>query len=107
MKIRFMFLRNKKLQPVGCLAISRNDDCSEVFYQYSVLNPSDNFNRKLARDLATGRLANSPIKIDCLNNTNFNNMTEVTAAVMDHLEATSSAPTRARKAAKLWLEGYV
>lgn len=110
MKIRFMFLRDRRNSPVGCLAITVSSDMTVVNYQYSVLNPVDGFNRSLARELAAGRLVTKPIVIgkgDSFlpsGSYKFRGMHDITRAVMSHLATDAHAPKRASKAAELWLD---
>lgn len=103
MKIRFMFLRDRRNSPVGCLAITVSSNMTEVNYQYSVLNPVDGFNRALARELAAGRLVTKPISLS-KGGPKFQGIHDITRAVMLHLAHTSLAPKRASKAAELWLD---
>ncbi len=99
MSERVMYLRNRSGQPVGCVMIKRTP--SEIQYNMSVLNPEDDFNRVLARQIAKGRLDSHPRKID---NKQLNlSMHEITRAVMSDIERNIMAPSRARKAAKNWL----
>lgn len=95
-----MFLRNSNGQPVGCLAYSIHSTRTSVKYQLSVLNPIDQFNRSLARQIAIGRLVEKPIHIRNLKGTeSINNIVQV---IMKDIFA-SSLPTRARNAARDWL----
>lgn len=104
MKIRFMFLRDRRNSPVGCLAIIVSPDMTEVNYQYSVLNPVDGFNRALARELAAGRLVTKPIALAPLvRGVKFKGIHDITRAVMSDLSDDAWAPKRASKAASLWL----
>lgn len=100
---RIQFLRDASFHPVGCVAISVNRLRGELQYQYSVLNPSDDFNRKLARQLALGRLVENPIKLPLSRDAN---MHEISTVVMTDLEHSDNAPSRAVKAAKLWLNDH-
>lgn len=108
MDTRIMFLRNaphpdhRLGSPCGCLAISVDRRNHRLSYQYSVLNPADQFNRKLARQLAIGRLVESPITIACPRSENLS-MHNISWIVMSHL-AGSKAPVRAIKAANNWLD---
>lgn len=97
---RIMFLRAKDNNPVGCLAIRINPRTKFVEYQLSVLNPVDNFDRKLARQLALGRLEESPVTLRVPADPT---MFDISVAVMRDLSATKSAPNRAQSAAKRWL----
>lgn len=105
MSHRIMYLRDRKGQPVGCIAIKVHRDAGTdrgtlLTYQYSVLNPQDRFNRALARQLALGRLVESPFTARTLLNPS---MYEINLAVMKDIARDSDAPTRARNAAKLWI----
>lgn len=102
--IRFMFLRNQSGAPVGCLAIDIN--FRTITYGWSVLNPRDKFDRRLAREIAQGRLEKTLglefVKLP-ISNTGKVSMHDISRAVMHHLATNKLAPTRARKAATLWL----
>lgn len=109
MEHRIQFLRDSKGQPVGCVAIKvkpvtvtgHAGGTTLVTYQMSVLNPLDQFDRRMARHLALGRLQEAPLTttIDHLMPTR----TEISRAVMQDIKHDPSAPTRARKAARQWL----
>jgi hypothetical protein len=98
---RIMFLRNESYRPVGCIAITVNRHSKTASYQFSVLNPADNFDRKIARQLAIGRLVEQPIDVYISNNASMHDISE---SVMVDLAFSERAPTRAIKAAKLWLQ---
>lgn len=73
------FVRNDKGMPVGCLAfrdVYGSDDEIFVEYGFSVHNPSDNWNRKLARQLAIGRMIESPYRLVSGPNWNISRMIE-------------------------------
>lgn len=103
MSIRFMFLRDKDKQPIGCIAVDYIHGRLE--YGLSVLNPKDKFDRRLARSIAIGRWGtnSSCNHIPFVKDDSFN-MHLVSSTVMKHLIANKAAPARARKAAKLWLQ---
>lgn len=113
-KFRYMYLRDERRNPIGCLAIRLHRKKGYLEYQVSVVNPVDRispmtgkntpFNRNVAKDLAVGRLVTQgllvPIKDDIT-------MSQVTRAVMSDLASLPSTmpiPARAIKAAKLWLK---
>lgn len=107
---RFMFLRTsyehlRKSTPLGCVAISLTDNKNRVTYQVSVCNPSDEFNRSQARQLALGRLIEKPKTaiVGVVNPT----MHDITRAVMLAVEKDSDVPSRARKAATAWLDSML
>jgi hypothetical protein len=105
-KVRFMFLRDEKKQPIGCLAIQINEP--NIYYAWSVVNPLDKFDRARARNIATIRLG---LFAKCYGISNFItpdvSMHDVSRAVMQDLVLNKSTPTRARKAAELWLQNQV
>ncbi len=124
MEYRFQYLRDRSGQPVGCVAIktSVGDFGLQVEYQVSVLNPLDRFDRTLARSIAVERLKKRPIVIEEMLGINAT-MHQITSAVMSHLVETPvtttvvggvtipwdvqmNVPSRARKAAKLWLKEH-
>ncbi len=60
---RFLYVRNDKKFPVGCIAFVRDkseDDCDQVIYNYSVYNPNEKFDKKTARIWAAGMMATDP-----------------------------------------------
>jgi len=107
MEHRIQFLRDSKGQAIGCLAIKaesnvgRNGGYTTITYQMSVLNPLDKFDRKMARQLALGRLVESPISLTMRDSTPHRKA--ITQLVMENIKNDPLAPTRARKAANLWL----
>ena len=102
-EIRVMYLRDRKGQPVGCIACQVNRAGHDYVgsYQLSVLNPSDKFNRSVARQLAKGRLLENPHHIEL---PTVPSMHEVTEKIMRSILVNKDAPTRARKAAQRWLD---
>lgn len=108
MSRRIMFLRSSNGHPVGCIAISisKRKNLNSIQYQLSVLNPQDKFNRALARQIAIGRLMENPLHIVIDKNAN---MHDISLAVMNHITSIGKGkfPTRAVKAAKLWLSKIV
>jgi len=121
--IRIVFLRDNKFQPVGCVAIEIDRDT--IKYSYSVLNPHDHFDRKLSRHIALGRLLEIPRYLEVKSHrvdgptieyaNGYNTLTgkqdtskmtrhHITSQVMqDLVSCAEKVPTRAIKAAKLWL----
>ena len=103
---RIQFLRDSRHQPVGCLAIQTRvvidgfSTTTLICYQMSVLNPKDNFDRPLARQLALGRMVEAPLTTTVAGAEP--SMHEITEAIMRDVAADSLAPTRARAAARLW-----
>lgn len=110
--VRFQFLRDSKGQPIGCVAIKTQNvgDHKEVMalclveYQFSVLNPLDRFDRTLARDIAAHRLDKKPLCAGTL--PHHPSMHHITEKVMEHLASAYPIPSRAKKAAKLWMHTH-
>lgn len=98
---RVMFLRDPSGMPVGCLAIGLTRSRKTIKYQVSVLNPVDKFDRKLARQIALGRLMESSYSAPSTNN--IPDMHQISRDVMQHLSKNEDVPSRASRAAKRWL----
>jgi len=101
--IRVMYLRDRRGSIVGCIACQVNRSGHDYVgsYQLSVLNPADKFNRGVARQLAKGRLLESPRHIEL---PTVPSMHEVTERIMQNILLDKNVPTRARKAAQRWLD---
>ena len=95
--IRFIYLRDSNRRPVGCIATRRDGD--NLLYQLSIANPKDQFNKSLARYIATERLTEKPVALDA---SGMNSGHALSALVMTSL--LNSRHTRAKMAAKLWLK---
>ena len=103
MSDRTMFLRDKSGSPVGCLAIVIYPNDNVIEYQFSVANlKQDTFDREVARGLALGRLVENPITVSLPKK--HQNMFDISRAVMKNLVRRHGTPSRAVKAAKLWLK---
>lgn len=100
MSRRIMYLRSEIGHPVGCLAIQLNRHDGQISYGLSVLNPRDRFNRAVARQLALGRLVEEPFKVNISREATMHDISE---AVMKDILKYKDAPTRAIKAARLWV----
>lgn len=99
--LRIMYLRDSSGRPLGCLAIRLIRSRGVAEYQYSVQNPVDDYERVLGRQLAIGRMVESPFTAKISKNAS---MHEVSHAVMSDLIACKGTPTRAVKAAQNWLQ---
>lgn len=103
MSNRVMYLRDNKNNSVGCVSILVHPVTKLVEYQFSVVNmKQDVFNREVARGLALGRLVEAPIVVSMQHK--HVNMYNISQAVMKNLSRRKGAPSRAVKAAKLWLK---
>ena len=99
---RVMYLRNSKKQIIGCLAMKLSPKNHRVEYQISVLNPLDQFDRELSRCLALGRMVENPFTVRLPKDYSTHT---ISTLVMQSLLTQHNIPTRARKAAKVWLQG--
>jgi hypothetical protein len=115
-KVRYVYLRDSQKFPVGCVAIKLDREASALYYQVSIVNPADRrhpitgkslpFNRDVAKHLALGRLVEKGLLVYMSPTANMN---QVSTLVMTDLASFShplhrgDIPTRAIKAAKLWL----
>lgn len=104
MEHRIQYLREANGHLIGCIALKEHDlkggFYSLVEYRVSVLNPEDQFDKGVARQLALGRLVEAPFTVRVPVHPT---MHEVGAAIMKDIARDSDAPSRARKAAKLWI----
>jgi hypothetical protein len=104
---KFVYLRqaptpsNKKGEPVGCVAFTLDGDV--LNFGVSVQHPSDAFDVKKAKGLALQRLIKAPNPSTFKSETDPVDSNVVIHHVMTLLVSTSGLPTRARKAAKMWL----
>ena len=97
---RIIYLRDISYRPVGTLVVSVNRQKNTAEYQLSTLNPADRFDRKEGQLIALRNLVERPITVllpVCPT------MHDVSRAVMTSLSQSDFAPSRAVKAAKLWL----
>lgn len=101
-QLRYIYLRDTKQQPCACIAVVYNKKASTVSYALSVLNPRDRFNRKVARDLAVGRLVQKGVSID-LSQVKSINCHVISRQILSDLITWEDLPSRARKSAKRWL----
>jgi len=101
MDYRFMFLRTDSGFPVACVAM-KYSKAGMVTYGVSTQHPKDRFNRKLARDLALGRLVSSPwIAVVLGQNPSAH---DISRAVVSDLLKKAVLPSRTYSAAKKWLK---
>jgi len=69
-------------------------------YRVSALNPADNFDKDVGRQLAVGRVVEAPY---CVHVRRGPSMHEVSIAIMRDIVKDSGLPSRVRRAAKSWL----
>lgn len=100
-KNRVMYLRDQHNHPVACVYMNFDRKNGQVNYGLSVLNPQDNFKRSVARQLAIGRMYESPKTVKVT--PDANNHVVATAVVLQLIQESASTPSRAVKAARRWL----
>jgi hypothetical protein len=109
-KVRYMYVRDANWDPVGCIAITVNRSQYRVVYGLSVRNPADaidtlnrrvKFDRKAAQSLALQRLLENPQHSYISKSATQH---EISGAVMQGIIASGSAPSRAVRFAKNWLQ---
>jgi hypothetical protein len=110
MNIRTMYIRDRRSQQIGSLAISVDRKNKRVSYQLSMAHPKDmkdengrtiNFDSAKGRLLALERLIGNPIHAVIKSKAT---MHDITSAVMTSLSKSEVAPSRAIKFAKSWLK---
>ena len=90
------YIRNSKGLPIGCIAfrdVYGPNDETYVEYGFSVRNPSDSWNRSLARQIAIGRMIEQPFRIN--SNPNWN-VTRIIEEINFDLPA-RPVPTRVKR----------
>jgi len=102
-KHQIFYLRDRNGQPVGCLAYVHFND-GQVDYQLSFLNPRDKFNREVARTIAIGRLIETPLTINVRKS---HSRHDSIRSILNVVRKDSSIPSRARRAASLWLRSEI
>ena len=105
MEHRVQYLKDENGHYVGCIAIREHtpnagERYTLVEYRVSVRNPEDQFDKGVARQLALGRMVEAPFTVRVSAHPNLH---EVSEAVMKDIISDSGAPSRARRAAKLWV----
>lgn len=108
-RVRFMYVRDNKNQPNGCVAIKVDRVRNRVEFGLSVIHPKDcldnkgrkiKFDRQAAQELAAVRLVEFPDRAYIPSEATQH---EITEAVMKGIIA-SDAPSRAVRFAKSWLQ---
>ena len=100
-KFKWFYLKNKKGEYVACVATGHAKD-GDLIFNYSVLNKDkDEWSRKVARDVAIGRIVagrGQPINLPTVppNRT-------VKELILLALKQDRYTPSRLKEAAKFWL----
>lgn len=100
-RIRFMFIRNSKGHPVGCMAYRVNPGISDfdralrgtIEFEVSTHNPLDPFDRALGRSIAEGRLMKHPMVLAQSEN-------DPLYDAMLHMLSNEAVPERLKRAIK-------
>jgi len=105
-KIRFTYLRDHNEHPIACVAVMFEPNTKQLIYGISTLNPSDTFNKKVARDLAVGRLVQKPSRLTLHIPKHEITAHEITRRVLKDLLmwGHEELPNRTRKGAQKWLQ---
>lgn len=113
--VRFMYVRDAKWEPIGCVAITINRSKNRAEYGLSMRNPLDSmdddnrriqFDRKMAQKLAQIDMDgfNPRKRVYIPNNAT---MHDITASVLRDIVARGQAPSGAVKFAKRWLQAFL
>jgi hypothetical protein len=105
MEHRVQYLKDANGHYVGCIAIKEHatapgERFTLVEYRLSVLNPDDSFDKDVARQLALGRMVEAPYTVRTAAHPNLH---EVSTSIMKDIVRDVNAPSRAKRAARLWL----
>lgn len=105
MEHRIQYLKDENGRYVGCIALQervahKGSKTVLVEYRISTVNPTDTFDKDVARQLAIGRLIEAPFTVRVRAHAN---MYEISSVIMKDIAADSAAPSRTRRAAKHWL----
>jgi len=97
--VRFMYLRNNAGVPEACVAyrVDESFGNGHVSFGLSVHNPADKWDRRVARYMAAGALLLEPSFTFVADNDRTTNTVATAVATL------GGFPTRAKKAAKIWL----
>lgn len=98
---RIMYLRDKNRRPIGCVAMHLHSKRRTVRFQVSTWNPVEDFDKAFGRQLALGRMVDTPSIVR--SSEGFNDMYQVTLNVMQSIANGKDYPSRARRAAQRWL----
>jgi len=105
MSHRIQYLKDEHGHYVGCIAIRERPELQSgdryvVEYRVSTVNPLDEFDKDVGRQLALGRVMEAPYIVHVTRNPS---MHEVGIVVMRDISKDSTLPSRVRRAAKNWL----
>lgn len=103
MKQRYMYLRNRKNFPVACVATKLNCKENKIEYGFSVHNPEDQFDKRVARAEADKRLLNNTFSAEWSPDFSAH---ENTKSVLNDLLKQDNIPLMLRVAAKSWLKAF-
>jgi hypothetical protein len=93
--MKTFFLHDKNRLPVTCVVTELK--VSGVLFAVSTYNPIDIFSKRIARDVATGRLVTN-------GGSSVSSGKDVKVRILKAIISDTEMPTRTREAAKLWLK---
>jgi hypothetical protein len=93
--MKIFYLRDRTGLPVTCVVSGMK--LSGIVFAVSTYNPIDVFSKRIAREVATGRLAKEGGEHLCAGN-------NVKQRLVRQIAVNDKLPTRTRLAAKLWLK---
>lgn len=108
--VRFMYIRDAKFEPIGCVAVTVSRGKNRAVYGLSMRNPSDaydsysrrvKFDKTFAQKLATINMgSNNHRRVYVPSNATMHDITE---SVLKDIVARGNAPSASVKFAKRWL----
>lgn len=108
--VRFMYVRDAKFEPIGCVAITINRGKNRAEYGLSMRNPIDaydrckrrvKFDKTYAQRLASGNMSYAaPRRVYIPSDATMHDISE---SVLKDIVARGEAPSSAVKFAKHWL----
>jgi len=111
--IKYVYLRERNGQPVGCIAFRVNKVDHRIHFAVSTHNPVDKFDRELGREIAANRLEkdrNAFFTLYDVENPSvhavINDLMLIIADNAVNAEGQRDFTTRARRAAQLWLRDH-
>lgn len=105
-QIRWFYLRNKQNHPVGCVASVRLKDlvAEPVAFALSSLNPKDQWNKKLAREIAINRLKNIVDKPWMIRSISSADPSKIKELIIERIaQSYDRRFAQSREAAQYWL----
>ncbi len=101
---RFLYLQDRKNQPVACIAMCYNKTKSDVKVGVSTTHPIDRrtYKKEVARALAVGRAVLEPITVMIVPSSDLTTH-DILYDVVSHLYNKKLVPTRVKNSIKAWM----